>query len=205
MITVYGSRLYGKVDWVPGEFYVATEFFHANFITVWPQRSWLIFHEAKEGWYGVRIPMSLKSVAIAYLRCACTLWAVVLGLFTMLFVSAWAQDGHHAMVASLRNVSVASWAIAVLVAAAGVFLTVFSRWVPGLGRATAARAEQLARAAGLPEQVIEQIVRRSPGERAVQGFEVLAAAPRPAPGSSTAGAPISDGGPSRPYINTHHA
>src|SRR5258706_11011021 len=121
MITVYGSRLYGKVDQVPGEFYVATEFFHSNFITVWPQRSWLIFHEAKEGWYGVRIPMSLKSVAVAYLRCACTLCAVALGLETILFVSAWAQDGHHAMVASWRNGSVTDWGIMGLGAAAGGF------------------------------------------------------------------------------------
>jgi hypothetical protein len=48
-----------------------------------------------------------------------------------------------------------------------------SRWTPGFGRATARRAEKLARLAGLPEEAIEQLLREQYGAAPAGGFEVV--------------------------------
>src|SRR5438552_8607088 len=80
MVVVWGTRLYGKVDYVPGLFYVATHFAYLQFIPLFPTASYLILDgtEGGQGFQGVKIPMSGKSVLVGYLRAALFVLGVVL-------------------------------------------------------------------------------------------------------------------------------
>jgi len=60
--------MYGRVDEVPGLFYVATKFGHILRIPVIPLGSHIVVDEAKDGWRGMPIGLSWKSVLAAYLR-----------------------------------------------------------------------------------------------------------------------------------------
>ena len=72
--------LFGVCDQKPGEFYVATLFTPQTFIPLIPKSSWVV-HEAfapvthgPTGYYAstldsIEIPLSLKSVFLAYARC----------------------------------------------------------------------------------------------------------------------------------------
>jgi hypothetical protein len=63
---VFGTRMYGKVDQVPGLFHLATEFFHINFVPLGPTRSFLMLDGP--GNQGIRVGLSGKSILFAYLR-----------------------------------------------------------------------------------------------------------------------------------------
>ena len=66
MIYIFGTKTYGKVDHLPGLFYVSTTFFHLNFVPLFPTGSYLIIDDGKER--GMKIGMSGKSIAFAWLR-----------------------------------------------------------------------------------------------------------------------------------------
>lgn len=70
MAGVHGERMYGYVDRVPGLCHVATQFFHFNFVPIFPLGSYLIQENApvSQGIQGRRIGMSLKSVLVGYFR-----------------------------------------------------------------------------------------------------------------------------------------
>jgi hypothetical protein len=80
MIVIHGSRLYGKVDQVPGLFYVATMFFYVQFIPLIPYQSFLILDSPKTAGQGrgVRIGLSGKSISFTWLRTACLIGGVIL-------------------------------------------------------------------------------------------------------------------------------
>jgi hypothetical protein len=89
---VVGTRLYGKVDEVPGLFHLATEFFCLNFVPLIPLRSFLVFSGTERG-----IPMRLsgKSMFFAYLRVA-LLVGVVAGAVPAPFMLADRPNGRAA-------------------------------------------------------------------------------------------------------------
>src|SRR5438105_761381 len=66
------TRLFGKVDQVPGVCHVATEFFHIAFLPVVPMRSWLVIAGTEtdvliyESYEAMPIPRNWKSVAFAW-------------------------------------------------------------------------------------------------------------------------------------------
>ncbi len=68
MVIIWGSRLYGKVDVVPGLFHVETKFGHLWYIPLIPFGSFLVLNKEGNAWNGVRIPMSFKSILLAWLR-----------------------------------------------------------------------------------------------------------------------------------------
>jgi hypothetical protein len=68
MIFIFGVRLFGKVDVVPGRFHVATEFYHIQFVPIVPMQTYLVLEEDGDGWQGVKIPLCRKSVTAAWLR-----------------------------------------------------------------------------------------------------------------------------------------
>src|SRR5215207_6184396 len=81
---IFGTRLYGKVDHVPGLFYVATKFFHVQFVPLVPAGSFLIIDDGSER--GVAIGVSGKSILVAWLRAALVVGgivAVVLGVMAL--------------------------------------------------------------------------------------------------------------------------
>ncbi|MHA7633211.1 hypothetical protein [Corallococcus sp. M7] len=67
-MVIFGSRLYGKVDEIPGVGYVATKFGHINFVPLIPLEGWLVVAEEGNGWRGSAISMSGKSVLVAWAR-----------------------------------------------------------------------------------------------------------------------------------------
>jgi len=80
---VFGKRLYGKVDLVPGLFYVATNFVHIWYVPLVPLGSNLIIHEDKEGWQGMPLGLSFKSFLVAWLRGASIAGAVIFAIFAL--------------------------------------------------------------------------------------------------------------------------
>jgi len=81
MIVFYGTRLYGKVDQLDDTgIHVATKFFHIYWIPLIPTASTLILSKTDDGWNGLPIPFSFKSLLAAWGRLACIpLFAVGLG------------------------------------------------------------------------------------------------------------------------------
>lgn len=78
---VFGTRMFGKCDRVPGLFYVATIFAHINYLPLLPTKTYLVFDDGSER--GLDLPMSGKSIAFGYLRAAFifgAIAAVVIGL-----------------------------------------------------------------------------------------------------------------------------
>ncbi len=70
MAGVHGERLYGYVDRVPGLFFVASKFFHFNFVPIFPLGSFLVLEKSLQNGpkTEIRIPMSWKSVFVGYFR-----------------------------------------------------------------------------------------------------------------------------------------
>jgi hypothetical protein len=85
MIFIHGSRLYGKVDQVPGLFYVATMFFHVQFVPLVPYQSFVLLDLPKTGGQGrgARIRLSGKSILFAWLRTACLVAGIALAVGTL--------------------------------------------------------------------------------------------------------------------------
>jgi len=65
---IFGTRLFGKVDAVPGLGHVATKFFHINFLPLIPLEGWFVLGKDGSKWRGTTIPMSGKSVLTAWMR-----------------------------------------------------------------------------------------------------------------------------------------
>jgi hypothetical protein len=70
MAGVHGERLYGYIDRVPGLCYVATQFFHFNFVPIFPLGTYLVLDSANAppAMQHRCIGMNLKSVLIGYFR-----------------------------------------------------------------------------------------------------------------------------------------
>lgn len=73
MVIFHGTRLYGKVDQVPGLFHVATQFFYVQFVPFIPIGTYIVFDGTvrDDGTFkGQKLGLSFKSVLIAYIRVA---------------------------------------------------------------------------------------------------------------------------------------
>jgi hypothetical protein len=67
---IHGQRLCGKVDRVPGLFYVSTKFFHVDYMPLFPVGSYLVIEGTEQGekFHGTKIKMRWKSVMAGLLR-----------------------------------------------------------------------------------------------------------------------------------------
>jgi len=138
---VFGTRLFGKVDAVPGLFHVATKFAHINFVPLIPLEGWLVFGEEGNGWRGVTIPMSMKSVGVAWLRFLLAVGGLVGCLFGFIGMSSHDNGSAVSLVLGLLSF--------------GAFIgTYFWKWI---SQADAERALELATLAGIPEEGLDQI------------------------------------------------
>jgi hypothetical protein len=135
---VAGTRLYGKVDQVPGLFHLATEFFHIQFVPIGPTRSFLIFAGTERG---IRIGLSGKSILFAYLR---TILVIVGGLLLAIGLI----GGIHYLEDKQQHAEHLGAVLGLL--AGGVVCLLFLLLSYRLSRPSPLRAYRLALAAGLP-------------------------------------------------------
>lgn len=74
---IYGTTNAGKVDEVPGGmFHVVTQFGHLYYIPLIPTGSYLVFEKTSDGFRGMSIPLSMKSILAGWARGFC--WATIL-------------------------------------------------------------------------------------------------------------------------------
>jgi hypothetical protein len=88
MIIIWGERLYGKVDHVPGLCYVSTRFFHLWYIPLIPLQSIVIIDgtETEEGYRGVGIGPSPKSILCAWVRAAGLIAGIIYAIMLIVHI-----------------------------------------------------------------------------------------------------------------------
>ena len=125
---VWGSGLYGKVDEVPRLFHVATNFGHLYYFPLIPLGTYVILSESEGQFQGVKLPLSGKSIMLAWLR-----GLLVIGAIAAVFASfSQFQDDSSAGIACLVG------------AAAAIGAVVYSKKARGINQASYERAVQLA-------------------------------------------------------------
>jgi len=145
MIVFYGSRTYGKVDQVPGLFYVATKFFYIQFVPLVPTESYLIFDgtETENNFRGCRIPLSGKSILFAWGRLALFVGGIVAAILAIVELTRIAEGRSN-------------W-ITVTVAALSAVLSIWLFWASyRFAHAGPMRALRIAQHAGIPPEVLAQ-------------------------------------------------
>jgi len=158
MVFIWGSRLMGKVDVVPGLFHVATQFGHLNYIPLIPMGTYLILTQDGSGFRGLRIALSFKSMLMAWVRVGLFLVAVIASILGAI---------------EIANGKNQSWMMPVAIAAGG--WTIFAlTWHRVVSRASFRRACQLGELVGLNDAgfaMLHEIY----GEAPPRGFAVQGA------------------------------
>jgi len=136
---VWGTRLFGGVDKVPGICHVATKFFHIWYVPLVPLASWIVLagSQTDKGWRGVEIPMSGKSVLAGYLRAA----TIVAALISVI----------QAITAHQRDAGSMLPSVLIFLGAAAMNLFMWR------GRASLERARELAEIMKLDPAAVEQL------------------------------------------------
>lgn len=143
MVIIWGSRMCGKVDIVPGICHVATSFGHLYYIPLIPTSSMLVLAEDSEGTYGVKVPLSFKSILLAWFRSA--LWvALVVAVVTALITFGGPNEG-------------AAW-VPIVGAIGVVVLLILSYRSRFVTHASIERATQFAEMELLPDEIREVLI-----------------------------------------------
>jgi hypothetical protein len=138
MIFIWGARLYGKVDEVPGMFHVATKFGHLWYIPLIPMGSHIIIEKSSQGWRGKPVGLSGKSILVAWLR-----GAGIFGMFGSaigMLVALGDRNGPSAVLAPAG------------IFAVSLFITVFAFAYKGFRHASYERARDLGEQLGLSDE-----------------------------------------------------
>jgi hypothetical protein len=148
MIIIWGQRNYGKVDKVGDFCYVATQFGHLWFIPLIPIQTYIVIagSETDDGFKGVPIGFSAKSILIAWLRAALIIATPIL-FFLALVSTVEALKGSAAGL-----VGAAFQWLMFSGAAAGIWLTYL------VTRAGLNRAMQLADQLGVSRLAVAKVV-----------------------------------------------
>jgi hypothetical protein len=160
MVIVWGSRLYGKVDVVPGLFHVATRFGHVYYLPLIPLQSFVVLGQHGDEFRGVPIRLSGKSIVMAWARAFLILVALISAIIAMV---------------NLQERDWTQWGYPALVAAASAVLFGMSMWHRSATRASFVRACALGQQIGLTEAGMAEL-HKCFGETAGRGFEVAPAA-----------------------------
>jgi len=83
-MVIYGTHTYGRVDEVPGFGHVATQFFMLNYVPIIPVGSYFVTAEESDGIRGVKLPLQLKSIGVAYLRAILFVGIVALAIVSII-------------------------------------------------------------------------------------------------------------------------
>lgn len=150
-MVIFGSRLFGKCDAIPGLGYVATKFGHINFVPLIPLEGWLVVAEEGNGWRGQAISMSGKSVLTAWAR----FLFIVVGIISLLFgfIGFSSHDAGTAIPLGLLG----------LACIGGLIASYKWKWVT---QASPERALEIAREAGIGEEGLAQLRRMYAAEEA---------------------------------------
>lgn len=142
---IYGTRLYGKVDEVPGMFHVATQFVFLQYVPLVPMGSYLILSKSGSEFQGAKLGLNLKSMLVAWVRAALAVGAVAAVIIAIIMLN----DPRH-------GGAKAALPAGILIAAglAAGFAFWWSYRLQGVGRASYARAVQLAEKAGFTEEAL---------------------------------------------------
>jgi hypothetical protein len=142
---IFGVRLFGKSEIVPGVFFIVTRFFHICFIPLLPMQSFVIF----EGGDGVALPgLHWGSISMAWLRGLLLVGAAVLGYM------AWSKIEAQAPFSQARPM---------LLLAVGCIAGFFGSY--RLARANAQSLETLRLISGFPSDVLARAKAQLEGSR----------------------------------------
>jgi hypothetical protein len=130
MFITTGEKLFGKVDRVPGHFYVATPFLFFCGIPIFPGRSYLVLEGTqvdptvfrKGSFAGYSIYWSFKSILMAWFRALFALLSLTGGITAALLFLAYFRDTHDP-----RHLNIALAGTAVIGLSLGAYL--LSRWL----------------------------------------------------------------------------
>jgi len=135
----FGTKLMGKVDEVPRMGYVSTQFFHVNYLPLIPTGTYFVLEESGDNFRGVTLPLSFKSVCVAWLRALLFIGFIASVIIAIIFVSD--QKTPEAIGIGL----------------AGVLAVAFfwcTYYIPFIARANYERAMELAQRIGLNEEAV---------------------------------------------------
>jgi hypothetical protein len=139
MLIHAGTHIYGKVDQVPGLFYVGTRFFHIWFFPLIPVGSFLVLVGKRN--QALPLALSGKSILFAYVRLALLLGGVLAGMACLM-------EG----IAALEHRGGWSVPAGLLVTAALLFYGFYASY--RLTRPSPERALELAERAGIPMELL---------------------------------------------------
>ena len=159
MFFVFGKRLMGKCDAVPGLFHVSTQFFHINYVPLIPLQTYIVLSTDGKTFRGVPVGFSPKPLAFAWGRMITLIAAVGLSGFAI----AQCADARAGTPDKL---------IAVIGAVLAVMSFVFLMWHRVCTKASFNRACQLGQQLGLNEAGFAQLYQIY-GEETGRGFAVL--------------------------------
>jgi hypothetical protein len=143
MLIIWGKRLYGAVDRVPGVLHVATSFGHAYYFPAIPGETYIVVEPREKGEQPKYIPIERngKSVISAYLRALAVAAGIFLtflgGIRFMMLYSTYGTSTNQLIAGSLIP-------LAGLACLVGVLISM------KMSLADKDRAIQLARQAGIP-------------------------------------------------------
>jgi hypothetical protein len=66
MMIVWGTKLYGRIEKVPGLGHIATQFGHLMFLPLIPTQSYFVLEESSHTFHGIPLGVSRKSVLAGY-------------------------------------------------------------------------------------------------------------------------------------------
>lgn len=144
---VFGDEYYATVDWVPGLFYVRTRFLHIWYFPIVPRESYLFLDEdlPADSLQGCQIPMSFKSICLAWFRAGLVVGAMMIFMLGCTFISL-----------AINNGAVAAY---ILAAAAWLLMIILVSLFPissMFRSATLSRAIELGKRAGIPQETVEE-------------------------------------------------
>ena len=143
MFIVWGSRLYGKVDEVPGVCHLATQFGHLYYIPLIPMGTVVVYGSDADGPLVSEFAWSFKSIAVAWLRVI-----LIVGVWVSLISCVNIRDR------GFRWEDLGTY----LLMAAPTLLLILSYKVRFIARASAYRAMQMAQDARLPAPIHRSLI-----------------------------------------------
>jgi hypothetical protein len=143
---VFGDDYWGKVDWVPGLFYVKTRFLHIWWLPMVPRESILFFDEnpAPPSPRGVPISLRWKSIGLTWLH---TFLLLSMVLFFAAGCALFTVDSRKVPIHPAISITVA-WSI---VFVSGWLYWWSCRWMSP----TAERAFELGKMLGISQETVE--------------------------------------------------